>query len=262
MFSLEIACTPEQKDLLSAELWEAGCAGIVEAEGSLRVFFEEDADREALAARFQAAGFREEEQRDWIALSRANWEPVLAGRRFFVAPEWRDDPAPEGRFRIVVNPGMAFGTGLHETTQLCLEALETCVRPGFAVLDLGTGSGILAEAAALLGAMPVWACDTDPVAAAIAAAKAGPKVFTGSVDAVRSNCADVITANISPEAIAQLAPDVLRCLRPGGAAILSGFERGDTPALEAELRRRGAEIEDRRYKNNWALLIGRCRCTP
>ena len=254
MFSLEIECTSEQKDLLVAELWDEGSAGIVELDSSrLRAFFEDDADREALAGRFHPVSWRLEEQRDWVALSRANWEPLLVGERFLLVPEWRNDPAPEGRFRIEVNPGMAFGTGVHETTQLCLEALETHVRPGLSVLDVGTGSGILAQASALLGAAPVWACDTDPVAVGIARANTGLNVFVGSVDAIRPGCAGIVAANISPEAISHLAPDTFRCLRPGGIALLSGFERHEAAAVRAALEKHG-EVREILHKNNWALL--------
>jgi ribosomal protein L11 methylase PrmA len=79
-------------------------------------------------------------------------------------------------------------------------------------------------------------------------------VFIGSVDAVRSGSAEVIAANISPEAIALLARDLLRCLGPGGTALLSGFERHEIPAVRAELERRGGAIRETRYKGNWALL--------
>jgi ribosomal protein L11 methyltransferase len=255
MFSLEIECAPEYKDLLAADLWEEGCAGILELEGgALRAFFEDEADRESLAARFHPRSWRQEEQRDWVALSRANWEPLLAGNRFFLVPEWRGDLAPEGRFRIIVNPGMAFGTGIHETTQLAIEALERYVRPGLPVLDVGTGSGILAQAAALLGAAPVWACDLDPVAVAIARSNTGSHVFTGSVDAVRSGCAGVIAANISPEAISGLAPEILRCLAPVGIALLSGFERSEAAAIESELTGCGGDIREVRHKNTWTLM--------
>jgi ribosomal protein L11 methyltransferase len=257
MFSIEIRCLPEQNDMLIAELWAEGSAGIVELEGGLRAFFEDDADRSAIAGRFHAVSWRCEEQRDWVAMSRANWEPLLVGERFFLVPQWRSDRAPEGRFRIVVNPGMAFGTGMHETTQLCLEALETYVRPGVRLLDVGTGAGILAQAAALLGAAPVWACDIDPEAVQIARGAAGPNLFIGSVDAVRSGAADLIAANISPEAIARLAPELLRCLRPGGVALVSGFERHEATAVGAELERLGGALCEVRSKGNWALLVVR-----
>jgi ribosomal protein L11 methyltransferase len=168
-------------------------------------------------------------------------------------PEWRDDPAPEGRFRITVNPGLAFGTGVHETTQLCIEALEDYVQPGMTVLDVGTGSGILREAARLLGAGRTYACDIDREAVAIAG-----DAFRGSVDAVRTAAADLAIANISPEAIVALAPDLLRAVRPGGVLICSGFERHEAEFVRAALLSRrpqhtsGAEL---RTKGNWAALI-------
>jgi ribosomal protein L11 methyltransferase len=256
MFSIEIECPPDQNDMLIAELWAEGSAGIVELEGGgLRAFFDDNSDRAALAGRFHAVRWRREEQRDWVAESRANWEPLLVGERFFLVPEWRSDAAPEGRFRIVVNPGMAFGTGMHETTQLCLEALETYVRPGMRVLDVGTGSGILAQAAALLGAGPVWACDTDPEAVEIARGNAGPNVFAGSLDAVRSEAAGLIVANISPETIARLAPELMRSLGPGGVALVSGFERHEAAGVGAELERLGGRLCESRVKASWALLV-------
>ena len=256
MFSIEIDCPPEQTDMLIAELWAEGSAGIVELDGGrLRAFFEDGADRVELAGRFHAVSWRREEQRDWVAMSRANWEPLLVGERFFLVPEWRSDPAPEGRLRIAVNPGMAFGTGMHETTQLCLEALETYARPGVPILDVGTGAGILAQAAALLGARPVWACDLDPEAVEIARDKAGPNLFIGSVDAARAGAAGLIVANIGPETIARLAPELLRCLRAGGVVLVSGFERHEAAAVAAEMERRGGAVCETRYKGSWALLV-------
>src|ERR1022692_306813 len=126
MFSLEIECDPDDRDLLIAELWEHGSAGIVE-----------------LNAQRLRAGFRIEEQRDWVQSAHDLLQPMEVGAKFFLVPAWRDDPAPPGRFRILVNPGLAFGTGVHETTRLCIEALEEYRKPGMAVLDVGTGSGIL-----------------------------------------------------------------------------------------------------------------------
>ncbi|MFN7992260.1 MAG: 50S ribosomal protein L11 methyltransferase [Bryobacteraceae bacterium] len=255
MFSIEIETSPEEKDLLVAELWEEGCSGISELDdGHLRVFFEDQDRRESLIQTFRAASWREEVQQDWVAMSRAGWEPLSVGERFFLVPEWRDDPAPPGRFRIVVNPGMAFGTGIHETTRLCLEALESYVRPASPLLDVGTGSGILARAGALLGAAPVWACDVDPIAVEIARSNLEAAVFVGSIDAVRPGSAAVTVANISPEAIAALAPALLDSLRPGGIALVSGFEKGEVASVRQAVEQIGGQIQDTRYKGNWALL--------
>jgi len=123
-------------------------------------------------------------------------------------------------------------TGVHETTRLCLEALEDLVQPGIDVLDVGTGSGILAQAARLLGAARVIACDIDPEAVRIAR-----QGFIGSADAVRSAAVDLVVANISPEAIIALAPEFARVLRPGGTLVASGFNVGEVEAVKAALPR-------------------------
>lgn len=253
MFSLLLDCEPEEKDFLSAELWERGSAGIVELSDSrLRVFFEDSAGASALLqefARYQAR-LEEQEPRDWVEVSRSGWEPIAVGSRFFLVPEWRQDPAPPGRFRIEINPGLACGTGYHEATQLCLEALEREVKPGMRVLDVGTGTGLLAHAARLLGAGRVWGCDVDPVAVEIAARRV-PLVLTGTVDAVASESMDIIVANISAPAVIGMAPDVMRCLRRGGTAFLSGFERDELAAVEAAFH---GSVRDIRFKNSWCLL--------
>jgi ribosomal protein L11 methyltransferase len=245
MFSLEIEFDPDDRDLLIAELWEHGSAGIVElSPRRLRAFF--DGDRKALLALYPGSDVREEEDRDWVQSARDLLQPMEVGERFYLVPEWRDDPAPPGRFRIAVNPGMAFGTGVHETTRLCLEALERYVRPGMRVLDVGTGSGILARAATLLGAERAYACDTDPIAVEIAGIG-----FVGSVDAVASGVVDIAMANISPEAIVALAPDLLRVLRPGGVLLASGFELHELEQVKAAL----PTPREIRQNGNWSLVI-------
>jgi len=247
MFSIEIDSDADGRDLLIAELWELGSAGIVElSDTRVRAFFEDDADRTALLARYPGASVREEENRDWVQEARDLLQPMEVGRRFFLVPEWRDDPTPPGRFRITVNPGLAFGTGVHETTRLCLEALEDLVKPGIDVLDVGTGSGILAEAARLLGASRVIACDVDPEAVRIAG-----QGFIGSADAVRSAAVDLVVANISPEAIIALAPEFARVLRVGGTLVASGFNFSEAETVKAALGR----IREVRCKGEWAAIV-------
>ena len=247
MFSLEIECDPDDRDLLIADLWDRGSTGIVElSDTRVRAFFEDTEERSELLRLFPGAKCRAEENRDWVQSARDLVQPMQVGKRFFLVPEWRDDPAPPGRFRIVVNPGMAFGTGIHETTQLCLEALEELVKPETRVLDVGTGQGILARAASLLGAQKVYACDIDPVAVEIAG-----DGFIGSVDAVANASVDLVVANISPEAIMKLAPDLVRVLRPGGVLLASGLEIPEVEQAKSAL----PPARDVRRKGNWALIV-------
>jgi ribosomal protein L11 methyltransferase len=264
MFSLELESDGETKDILIAELWDQGSTGIVEEDlpggrSLVRAFFEDEADAVTLARRFSAR-IERHPARDWVAFSRANWEPLAVGARFYLVPEWLHDPAPPGRFRIEINPRLACGTGYHEATQLCLEALEEYLRPDMTVLDIGAGSGILSIAAALLGARRVVACDLDPVAVEISAENMRqtshrPMLFTGSVDAIRSSSAGLIVANISADASIRLAPEILRCLAPGGRSIVSGFACSDAPAVAEAIERAGAIIERRIAKGEWCAFV-------
>jgi ribosomal protein L11 methyltransferase len=259
MFSLYLECRQEEKDLLIAELWDRGTSGITESTATgggcgLRAFFEADGQAEELAGQFArwSARWQDEEARDWLAVARSRLDPLCVGARFFLVPEWRDDPTPPGRLRIEVNPGMAFGTGAHESTQLCLEALERELQPGMTVLDVGTGSGILSRAAELLGARRVIACDTDPVAVELARQ---PLSFVGTADAVRTGSVDLVVANISPEAIIALAPEIMRTLQTGGVGIVGGFERAEVAGVEKALAESGAKVRGSQAKNSWSVVV-------
>jgi ribosomal protein L11 methyltransferase len=274
MFTLEMESDDAAKDLLIADLWEQGTAGVVETElpGSrwlLRAFFDSEVDADALLLLFAAHSPRlfSHAPRDWVAESRATWEPIPVGRRFYLVPEWLDDPAPPGRFRIAINPGLACGTGYHEATQLCLEAIEQYATPEIVVLDVGAGAGILSIASALLGATKVIACDVDPVAVDIAAAafrRAGVQIllFTGSAASIRSGSADLIVANISAAASIKLAPEFLCCLAQRGKCVASGFETTESAAVEAALARAGGVIERKLIKGQWCALVVTVRAFP
>ena len=229
MFSLLLRHDPAAQDLLSAELMEAGSAGIAEEPDGLRAFFEDGIDTRAMTARFAQyhPELRIEADIDWEQETRDAWPPLLVGSRFFLVPPWRDEAAPAGRIRLEVNPGMACGTGWHPCTQLCLAALEGHVRPGARVLDVGCGSGILFLAAALLGAGLVIGCDIDLEAVMVARERIACPLFAGSIDAIQSDSMDVIVANVSAMVAQELASEFSRVRRLGSTLILSGFTESE-----------------------------------
>ena len=231
MFSLLLHAAPDQEDYLAAELSECDVLGISEEPGGWRAFFGDGADAQMLVERF--AHYQPELEKteaiDWEQVVRDAWPAMRVGERFFLVAPWSEDETPRGRLRLEINPGMACGTGRHPATQLCLEALEEYLRKGASVLDVGTGSGILARAAQLLGARPVIGCDVDPEAIAFTCSRVGVPLFVGSVDAVRARSQDLVIANIDAATIERLAPEIERVRKLDSTLILSGFPEWDLP---------------------------------
>ncbi len=232
MFSLLLHPTPDREDILIAELQERGTAGVTEEDGGLRAFFAGDLDAAALLERFAefSPELREEEPTDWERVTREAWPPICVGERFYLVAPW-DEAAvtPAERLRLEIYPGMACGTGRHPATQLCLQAIERFVRPGARVLDVGSGSGILSDAARLMGAAQVIGCDIDPDAVRIARERVDGPMFVGSADAVRSQWADVVVANIDAATLERIADELGRVRKPGSTLIVSGFPEWDVP---------------------------------
>jgi ribosomal protein L11 methyltransferase len=232
LFSLLLRPPPDREDFLVAELQECGTAGLAEEDGGLRAFFENSQDAEALTRRFAefVPELRTESATDWEQHTRDAWPPMCVGERFYLVAPWDSAVAiPAGRLRLEIYPGMACGTGRHPATQLCLRAIERYVRPGDRVLDVGSGSGILSDAARLMGADSVVGCDVDPSAVEIAREREGVPMFVGSADAVRSEWADVIVANIDAATLERIAGELARVRSPKSTLILSGFPESDVP---------------------------------
>ena len=167
---------------------------------------------------------------DWTAVYRRHHRPVATGRRLLVVPPWDEPQGAEGREVLVIEPGMAFGTGQHATTRACLEAIEAAVTGGGVAsgLDVGTGSGILAVALARLGVPRVLALDVDPAVAPLARQNlarnraAMVPVIVGSVHAVRG-AFDLVVANLLADAIIAEAPALGAVVAAGGRLVLSGI---------------------------------------
>lgn len=213
-----------------------------------------------------APRFRKLEDKDWAHAWKEHYHPFRVGRRLWIQPSWSPTEKSLGADDIVISldPGMAFGTGLHPTTQLCLRALENLVAGGERVLDVGTGSGILAIAAIKLGAAEVLALDTDPVAAAAAAENAARNgvaskvhVATASLDAVNARPCQFVVVNI----LAPVIVDLLRTKRlldhvePGGFVILSGIIEEQSAAVAEALAEKGALVTERQQIRDWVCLV-------
>jgi ribosomal protein L11 methyltransferase len=232
LFSLLFHPAPEREDILVAELHDCGTAGIVEEDGGLRAFFGVAKDAAALIERFAefSPELREEQDTDWEQATRDAWSPLCVGERFYLVAPWDQvATAPPGRLRLEIYPGMVCGTGRHPATQLCLQAIERYVRPEARVLDVGSGSGILSAAAMLMGAGCVIGCDIDPEAVRIARERVHVPMFVGSVEAIRSEWADVIVANIDAATLERIAPQIERVRKADSVRILSGFAEWDLP---------------------------------
>ena len=204
---------------------------------------------------------REVEDRDWLGEWKKSWQPVYVGRRFIIAPPWSEIENAQGRFIIRIEPGMAFGTGTHETTRLCLEAIEKYFRGG-SFLDVGTGTGILSIAAAMLAPdARIEACDTDPEAVEIARENAelnrvGERISfrTGTLDEEQTSSADVVCANLTADVILPLLPRLVGATC--GRLILSGILASQTELVRRALQAQGIAQEiEVTAKGEWVAMI-------
>jgi ribosomal protein L11 methyltransferase len=218
---------------------------------ALRIYGLESGDVRELKA-------REVEARDWLAEWKKNWRPSEIGR-FVVAPPWSEVAEVEGRIVIRVEPGMAFGTGTHETTRLCLAAIEKHFRGG-SFLDVGTGTGVLAIAAARIDTSArIEACDTDALAVEVAEENARLNGVAGQINfwvgtvQEATASADVVCANLTADVILPLLPALLGATC--GRLILSGILETQAEQVRARLRELGVERCEITQDGEWVSMI-------
>lgn len=201
------------------------------------------------------------DEEDWAESWKKSYKPFRLGSHIVIKPGWeRFDPEPEDRI-IEIDPGMAFGTGTHETTGMCVELIEEYVKPGMKVIDIGTGTGILAIAAAHMGAKEVLATDLDPMAVKVAAENVEKNGFSGTIttrcgdllEAV-DETGDVVIANIIADVIKMLAAPVRAHIAPGGRFICSGIARERQDEVIEALNAAGYKNLDVREKGEWCAI--------
>ena len=203
-------------------------------------------------------------EEDWAHAWKEFFPVLRVSSRLVVCPTWRSYRPRHGEAVIRLDPGMAFGTGQHPTTLMCLRALEELLRPGMDVLDLGTGSGILALAAARLGATSVLGLDIDPQAAAVArenvrlnGLEAVVQVVEGGLDEALRAAFDLAMANISAPVIVEMASALAAVLRPGGLLIVAGFSAESADRVSSALARSGFIVERALADGDWRTHVAR-----
>ena len=254
-------------ELLLADLDDYAPTAVEERDAAVRVFFATSEARDsaiaALGLRGMAASAIDVPDEDWARRSQENITPIVVGR-ICVTPPWHvASLVPSSNIVIVIEPSMGFGTGHHATTRLCLAALQTLTIDGTDALDVGTGSGVLAIAAAALGARRARGIDNDPDAIQSAtdnlALNPGASHVRFEVADLRGGigaaAADIVTANLTGAVLERAAGELLAAVRPGGTLVVSGLTSPERPAVESafgQMRVVGAWEED-----GWSALAFR-----
>ncbi|WP_428826378.1 50S ribosomal protein L11 methyltransferase [Azonexus sp. IMCC34842] len=248
-----------------------GEPGSVNSPGWMRsrivALLEPDADAAALLAAAAAAiglnevpsfGIEDVAEQNWVQLTQSQFDPIRVSERLWIVPSWHESPDPAA-VNLILDPGMAFGTGSHPTTRLCLEWLERNVSPACSVLDYGCGSGILAIAAARLGAGRVAGVDIDPLAVEAARANAERNgvtaLFADSAEPVAGEY-DVVVANILSNPLRVLAPAIVGHVRSGGHLALSGILKEQAEEIIA-IYARWLPLQVADTREDWVCLAGR-----
>tara|TARA_B100000315_G_scaffold260914_1_gene327262 strand:- start:10514 stop:11413 length:900 start_codon:yes stop_codon:yes gene_type:complete len=204
------------------------------------------------------------EEQDWQNAWKEHFYPLRIGRNIVICPTWREYRAGPSDQVILLDPGMAFGTGHHPTTRTCLEVLEDLVEPGSRVLDVGCGSAILSMTAVALGAASAFGLEIDPIATRAAndnvAVNRQESRVTIAHGTLPSSLApersfDIVVANISAKVVIDLAPQLLRAMADCGRLMASGIIQDHVDAVVSTIESHGGSIEDRFVDGDWVTLL-------
>lgn len=219
-------------------------------------------DREIIPGAIKNIELNRVAEEDWANAWKAFYKPVAVGPRIVIKPTWEPYQPKDKELIIELDPGMAFGTGTHATTVMCLEALQEVIRGGEKVFDVGTGSGILAIAAAKLDAKEVLAIDMDATAVRVARENVQLNGVENKVRVEQGNLLDkvnegaqVVVANIIARIIIELCPAVNKALAPGGKFIASGIIQDRWPEVLAELNKNGLVVKEVKSTKEWVAVI-------
>lgn len=204
-------------------------------------------------------------EEDWANTWKQYYKPSKVGEKIVVKPIWEEYEAKDGELVVDLDPGMAFGTGTHETTRMCIQALERYVKEESTVFDVGCGSGILAIAAAKLGAKLAVGVDLDPVAVESSIENVGYnnlnniEILHGNLVEVIDGKADIVVANILAEIICILTDDVKRVLKDGGIFITSGIIHDRVDMVCEKLEATGFEVIEKNRDGEWNCIVAKLK---
>jgi len=207
----------------------------------------------------------EVDEEDWSTAWKQYYHPVKISNRFTIVPTWENyEPVESDELMIELDPGMAFGTGTHPTTVMSLQALEKHVQQGMYVTDVGTGSGVLAIGASMLGANHVHALDLDPIAVRSAKENIALNKIGGTIDVVEGDLldtvkepADIVVANILAEIIMTFTDDAYTVVKPGGLFITSGIIETKKEDVKQSLTNAGFIIDEVMMMEDWVTIVSR-----
>ena len=271
----KIFSKPFDSDLLSGAMWEFDITGLLEDDDHITIFTSGTSKTtekqigdvfEKLKKEMLIESFRIEkellEDKNWNELWEKSREVIRVSDRIVIKPTFKDYFAKENEIELTIDPKMSFGTGEHQTTKLILSLLEKYVRSGIKVLDVGSGTGILAIASAKLGALKSVAVDFDEIClenckenCILNGVEDSVEILTGEINDVRENDFDMILANIQKNVLLEIAERIKSRLTKNGIVILSGLLEGDREAIEEKYHSLGFKIEEVQQMDEWIAIV-------